>query len=130
MSAPRPRETLRLTDDDLFSPRVDAFLEEQAMLNRALPDVGPQPWILRVLYSSYFYLSLASGLGAFVGWMILEPFISDSDEDSSLIGFLLFSTVTAFVGLFLGAAEGIMCRNLTRAAISAAVGLGIGFGGA
>ena len=41
----------------------------------------------------------------------------------------MFPTVVGFVGLFLGAAEGIMCRNLRRAAICAAVGLGIGFAG-
>ena len=44
-------------------------------------------------------------------------------------GVLLFPTVMGFVGLFLGAAEGIMSRNLQRAAICAAVGLGIGFAG-
>ena len=72
-----PQEPLRLSADDLYSPRVDAFLDEQAVLNRALPEAEPQPWILRVLYSSYFYLSLASGLGAFVAWLIIEPFFDD-----------------------------------------------------
>jgi MFS family permease len=129
MSAPKPHEPLQVSADDLFSPRVDAFLDEQAMLNRALPEVEPQPWILRVLYSSYFYLSLASGLGAFVGWMIFEPFISDVDHGGNLIALLLFPTVAGFVGLFLGAAEGIMCRNAPRAMLSAAVGLGVGFAG-
>jgi hypothetical protein len=132
MSASRPQEPLRLSADDLFSPRVDAFLDEQAMLNRAMPEAQPQPWILRVLYSSYFYLSLASGLGAFVAWMILEPFYNDlaiAQGGSGLEDFLLFCPVTGCVGLFLGAAEGIMCRNLQRAAICAAVGLGVGFGG-
>src|SRR5207249_8431176 len=33
------------------------------------------------------------------------------------------------IGVFLGAAEGIMCRNLQRALICAVVGLGVGFGG-
>ena len=129
MSAPKPHEPLQVTADDLFSPRVDAFLDEQAMLNRALPEIEPQPWILRVLYSSYFYLSLASGLGAFVGWMIFEPFISEVDRGGNLIALLLFPTVAGFVGLFLGAAEGIMCRNAPRAMLSAAVGLGVGFAG-
>ena len=46
-------------------------------LNRAMPEPEPQPFILRVLYSSYFYLSLASGLGGFVAWLIVEPFIDD-----------------------------------------------------
>jgi hypothetical protein len=128
MSAPRPQETLRLTEDDLFSPRVDAFLDEQAVLNRAPPEVEPQPWILRVLYSSYFYLSLASGLGAFVAWAILEPFLEDR-EGLQLSYVLMFPTVMAFTGMFLGAAEGIMCRNAGRAALCAGVGLGIGLAG-
>src|SRR5262249_51537471 len=92
----------------------------------------PRPLIVRILYSSVFYLCLAGGFGAFVAWMILEPFFDDSGLGAhkfQIATGLMFPTVAAFIGLFLGAAEGIMCRNLTRATISAAVGLGIGFGG-
>jgi hypothetical protein len=96
MPPPRPQETLRLTEDDLFSPRVDAFLDEQAMRNRAMPEAAPQPWILRVLYSSYFYLSLAIGLGAFVAWTIFEPFVEDSQE-LGLSYVLMFPTVMSSV---------------------------------
>jgi FHA domain len=123
------QEPLRLSRSDLYSPRVDAFLDEQALLNRALPTSDPPPFIVRVFYSSYFYLSLASGLGAFLAWMILEPFIDDNNPGLEVGGILLFPTVMGFVGLFLGAAEGIMCRNLQRASICAGVGLGIGFAG-
>ncbi len=128
MSASRPNEPLRLSADDLCSPRVDAFLDEQAMLNRSMPEVEPRPWNLRVLYSSYFYLSLASGLGAFVAWMALRAVHQRRQPGrSTLVTFLLFPTVAGFVGLFLGAAEGIMCRNAPRAMLGAAVGLGVGF---
>jgi hypothetical protein len=106
---------------------VEAFLDEQAMMSRAIPEEEPQPWIVRVLYSSYFYLSLASGLGAFVAWMIIEPFISETHRESLIYGLLLFPMVAGFSGLFLGAAEGIMCRNARRAAICGSVGLAIGF---
>jgi hypothetical protein len=132
MSMPRPGEPLRLSSDDLYSPQVEAFLEEQAVLHRAMPEATPQPFILRVLYSSYFYLSLAGGLGALVAWMILEPFFDDDligRQQFQWAAVLMFPMVMGFVGLFLGAAEGIMCRNLQRASICAAVGLGIGFGG-
>jgi Inner membrane component of T3SS, cytoplasmic domain len=130
MSTSSSREPIRLTTDDLCSPKVEAFLNEQAMLNRVLPEAAAQPFFVRLFYSSYLYLSLASGLGAFVAWMIIEPFYDDkSVKGLSLVEFLVFPTVAAFVGLFLGAAEGIMCRNLRRAAICAAVGLGIGFAG-
>lgn len=131
MSTSSSREPIRLTTEDLCTPQVEAFLNEQAMLHRVLPEAEAQPFLVRVLYSSYLYLSLASGLGAFIAWMIIEPFIDDRKlaEDSGLMGLLLFPTVAGFVGLFLGAAEGIMCRNLQRAAICAAVGLGVGFAG-
>jgi hypothetical protein len=132
VSKSKSTDPLRLSSDDLFSPRVDAFLDEQAMLHRAMPEAESRPLIIRVLYSSYFYLSLASGLGAFVGWMILEPFFDDRSllhHQFNWATFLLFPTVAGFVGLFLGAAEGIMCRNVQRAAICAAVGLGVGFAG-
>ena len=36
--------------------------------------------------------------------------------------------MAGFVGLFLGAAEGFMCRNVLRALLCGSVGLGIGFG--
>ena len=84
-----------------------------------LPESEPPPFIVRMFYSSYFYLSLASGLGAFVAWMIFEPFFDDDRVGRSRFqwaAILMFPTVMGFVGLFLGAAEGIMCRNLQRAA--------------
>jgi hypothetical protein len=133
MSTSSSPEPIRLSARDLYSPRVDAFLDEQAMLNRVLPEAEPPPFIIRMLFSSYFYLSLASGVGAFVAWMIMEPFFDDhtvgQQEKFQVGALLMFPTVAGFVGLFLGAAEGIMCRNPRRAAICAAVGLGIGFAG-
>jgi Inner membrane component of T3SS, cytoplasmic domain len=128
MSTSQSGEPLRLSADDLFSPKVEAFLEEQAVLNRALPEATTQPFIARVFYSSYFYMSLAGGLGAFVAWMSLEPFFDDKKiggDEFQWATFLIFPMVMGFVG----AAEGIICRNIRRASICAAVGLGIGFAG-
>jgi hypothetical protein len=133
MSSPTSQEPLRLSSAELFSPQVEAYLEEQAVLNRPMPEVKPRPLLIRILYSSYFYLSLACGLGGLVGWMILEPFIDDREivqqRGLQIAVLLVFPVVMGSVGLFLGAAEGIMCRNPQRATICAAVGLGIGFGG-
>ncbi len=125
-------EPVRLTRDDLFTPQVDAYLDEQRVLHRDIPETAPRPLLVRIFYSSVFYLTLASGLGAFVAWAILEPFVDDSRGAAhglELAYVLMFPTVSAFIGLFLGGAEGIMCRNPRRATICAAVGLGCGFGG-
>jgi hypothetical protein len=126
------QEPLRVSAADLFSPNVEEYIEEQAVLNRPLPEAAPRPFLIRVLYSSYFYLSIAAGLGAVVGWMILEPFFDDKmvmQRGVNWAAILIFPVVMGSVGLFLGAAEGIMCRNLRRASICAGVGLGIGFAG-
>ncbi len=133
-----PKETIRLTTDDLYTPRVEAFVEEQAVLGRALPDAPPRPLLARIVYSSSFYLAMAGMVGALTGWVILEPFFAAEEraglgmeEDGvSFTALLLFPSVAGGVGLLLGAAEGIMCRNPARAATSALVGLGIGFVGA
>jgi hypothetical protein len=127
-----PGQPLRLTSEDLFTPQVESYLDEQRVLRRDIPEVAPRPLLLRIIYSSVFYLCLASGLGAFVAWAILEPFVDDSElgrRGVEVAYILMFPTVSAFIGLFLGAAEGIVCRNPQRALICAAVGLGCGFGG-
>jgi hypothetical protein len=130
--APAAPGVLRLGIEELHSPQVEAYLEEQAVLRRAVPEIPQQPLVLRILFSSYFYLSVTSALGAFLAWAALEPFFDDREgiaQRPSLVALLFFPTVAGMIGLFLGAAEGLMCRNPRRAAISAAVGLGIGFGG-
>lgn len=126
------REPMRLTETDLFAPTVNEYLEHQQFLRRDVPETKRRSWIARVLLSNYVYLSLAAGLGAFVAWACVEPFIDDSDmllEQNQLLWLGLFPLVSASIGLFLGAAEGIMCRNLQRAVICAAVGLAVGFVG-
>jgi hypothetical protein len=129
---PGPNEPIRLNTADLYSPQVENYLDMQHALRRDVGEAAPQPLVIRVIYSSWFYLAVASGLGAFVAWAIIEPFFDEGPgarEGHPLVALLFFPTVAAFAGLFLGAAEGIMCRNLGRAAISGIVGLGVGFGG-
>ncbi|MBW3539866.1 MAG: FHA domain-containing protein [Planctomycetes bacterium] len=131
---------MRIDRGELFSPQVEDYLESQAALRRDVEDVEPQPLIWRVLFSSWFYLAVASGLGALVACVVLEPSFNDREmaveevlgalqgEDVfHPIQLLMFPTVTAFAGLFVGAAEGLMCRNLGRAAWCGLVGGAIGF---
>jgi hypothetical protein len=126
------KEPIRLDQDDLYTPAVESYLELQTALRRGTGELQPQSWFVRVVYSSWFYLAIASGAGGFIAWSILEPFIDDSqmaaDEGSWGLVFI-FPAVAAGIGLFLGAGEGIMCRNPLRALTCGTVGLGIGFAG-
>jgi hypothetical protein len=124
-------EPLRLTDADLHAPEVQAYLDMHEALRRDLGDLPTQPLLVRVIYASWFYLAITSGTGALLAWAMLEPFFNDraiAQQGVQPVAILLFPTVAGFVGLFLGAAEGLMCRNFLRALLCGSVGLGIGFG--
>jgi hypothetical protein len=128
----QPQDRIRLEASDLFSPQVEAYLETQQFLRRDTGELPTQPLVVRVIYSSWFYLAIASGLGAFIAWAVLEPYFDEGAVGQGrfpLINLLIFPAVAGMAGLFLGAAEGIMCRNPGRAVLSGVVGLGVGFGG-
>ncbi len=122
-------EPIRLTKSDLYSPQIESYLDMQRSLRRDINEPDPQPLIIRVIYSSWFYLAIASACGALVAWASLEPFFDDNaivEDGAQLVAnFLLFPTVAGCIGLFLGAAEGLMCRNAGRALRCGAVGLGV-----
>jgi hypothetical protein len=125
-------DPIRITTADLERPEVTDYVEMQKYLQRDVSDAGRQPWLIRVIYANWFYLSLASMCGALAAWACLEPWFDDhaqTEEQFDVVKFFLFPTVAAGIGLFLGAAEGIMCRNAQRAVVCGAVGLGIGFVG-
>ena len=124
-------EPTRIDSRDLFSAEVESYIETTEYLRRDVGELTKQSLFSKIIYSSWFYLSICCGVGALLGWAIIEPFFDDFEihERVNPAGLLIFPTVAAGVGLFLGAAEGIMCRNAQRAVISGAVGLGIGFVG-
>lgn len=125
----QPNDPMRLDYGDLHSDSVESYLEVRRAMRQGLGEQDTQPLVIRVIYSSWFYLAIASAAGAFIAWACLEPFVDDNAEGMGVAGMMLFPTVAGFVGLFLGAAEGLMCRNPARAAISGIVGLGVGFAG-
>lgn len=125
---------IQINKNDLHTAEVDAYVEMQNYLRRDAGPVSEQPWLIRIIYANWFYLSLCSMIGGLVGWILLEPWFTDGlaadagdDDTIAPAKFLLFPVVAGCVGLFLGAAEGIICRNLSRAAKCGAIGLGIGF---
>src|SRR5215471_13762365 len=98
---PTSNEPIRLDSADLFSPKVEAYLEEQAVLRRDIPEIPTRPLLARIFFSSYFYLSVASGLGALCAWAILEPFFDDREIGRGLhiAHVLYFPTVAGLIGL-------------------------------
>ena len=124
-------DPIRISTADLHSPDVDSYVELQNYLRRDVGPIGNQPWIVRVIYANWFYLAVCSMIGALVGWGLLEPWFTDDNlvGEFDVVGLLMFPTVVACIGLFLGAAEGIICRNPSRALLCGAVGLGVGFVG-
>ena len=122
-----PPDNFRISSQDLYSAKVDEVLETQAYLTRDIGEVEGLSLIQRVLFSSWLYLAFWGMVGALMGWGIIEPLISDDDELGLFGDYILFGTVAAFCGLFLGAAEGVMCRNFQRATISGLVGFAVGY---
>jgi hypothetical protein len=125
-------DPIRITTADLQRPEINDYVEMQSYLQRDVGEIGKQPWLIRVIYANWFYLSIAAALGGLAAWACLEPWFDDvdaSEDEIDLVAMLMFPTVAAGIGLFLGAAEGIICRNPLRAVRCGAVGLGIGFVG-
>lgn len=128
------QDQFRISSDDLYSAKVEEVLETQAYLSRDIGEVEQLSWLQKALFSSWLYLAFWGMVGGLIGWACLEPFFDDNEmaeENGAQMAaeLLLFPVVAGCVGLFLGAAEGVMCRNPIRAVISGAVGLGVGFGG-
>lgn len=125
-------QPLKISKDEMFTTQVQDYIDTQEGLTKHLVQVEAQSWFKRLIYSNWFYLMIWGGIGAFIGWALIEPSFDDNKfiEGEVQIGvYLLFPTTAGFIGLFLGAAEGIMCRNLSRAITSGAVGLAVGFVG-
>lgn len=123
--------SIQVTLSDLTSERVDEYVEAQRYLRREVGEIEQQSFITRIVYANWFYLALAGLGGALLGWGMIEPFfddfVADDDPVQLAASLLIFPTVAAMVGLFLGGAEGAICRNGPRAVKNAAVGVGVGF---
>jgi len=125
-------DPIRISGVDLQKPEVNEYVEMQQYLRRDAGPLDQQPWIIRVIYANWFYLSIVAMIGGLIGWACLEPFYVDGVSEEAggqLADMLMFPVVMGAVGLFLGAAEGLICRNPIRALRCGAVGLGIGFVG-
>ncbi len=128
-------DKIRITYDELKDPRVDEVLARQAEENvwrAGVPAVPAEPAKTSFIHRNWFYLMMAGLIGAFIAWAIIEPFFRDEDiinNRQAGIAFLMLISVGGLAGLMIGAMEGILARNYSRAARSGLIGLGIGVGG-
>ena len=71
------KEKLRITYDDLASPHVDEIIEHERAF-RTIAESGQRLGLIRrLVLSSMFYSALVGMFGAFIGWMLIEPFFDD-----------------------------------------------------
>ncbi len=132
---------IKITTSDLTSQRVEEFVAQQ-QAGRQGVGVGALPPPTPFWLSPIFYLGLAGALGGLAAWALLEPYINESmfargqrpsaSEFRSLMIalLLLFPSVGGGVGLFVGAAEGVVSRNLIKGLLGGSIGLAVGFVGA
>ena len=122
---------IRISTSDLHTPDVDSYVEMQSYLRRDV-GAGQRSAVDRSRHLCQLVLSgVCSMIGGLVGWAAARAVVRRQRDakTSWLASMLMFPVVAAAIGLFLGAAEGIICRNLLRALRCGAVGLGVGFVG-
>jgi len=71
-------DKIRITHDELFSPRIDDIVAEQEALLRPMGEFGPTSLWRRIVFNSLFFLTVAGLIGGVAGWAILEPFFNES----------------------------------------------------
>jgi len=71
-------DKIRITHEELFSPRIDDIVAEQEALLRPMGEFGPTSLWRRIVFNSLFFLTAAGLIGGIAGWAILEPFFNES----------------------------------------------------
>jgi len=128
-------DKIRISYDDLKSPKVDEILSRQAEESALRAGAGTPSGVIvkeSFIYKSWFSLMMAGLIGALIAWVLIEPHFEDTEVDTArsvVFAFLLFSSVGGLAGLMIGSMEGILARNFLRAFKGGVVGLAIGFGG-
>ena len=123
-------DPIRISKSDLRTGKVEEYIETQAYLTRETEFEDERSWVVKIVYANWFYLSIASMCGGLLAWALMEPYFDDfaelREDEVDVAGVLFFPIVTGCIGIFLGAAEGLVCRNYLRSLRCGIVGLGIG----
>ncbi len=117
---------IHVSSDELNSPRVEEIIAiESAGKNQ--DSVAFLEDVERPFHENpSFYYSVASGIMAFIAWIIVEPLINEGQYRSPFVGLLFFMVPAALIGLALGMVYGISNRNPSQAAYCGGVGFGLG----
>ncbi len=70
-------EKIVITSEDLRDPRIDEVLERERAIREVASRAQPVGGLRRFFFSSMFYLAIVGGLGGFLGWAALEPYVDD-----------------------------------------------------
>ncbi len=128
-------DKIRITYEELNDPRISEVLarqEEENAWRAGAPSAAPEKVKTAFFYRSWFYLLCAGLIGALIAWALVEPHFDDEMVTSgkgTAAAVILLLGVGGMAGLMIGAVEGILARNYSRAIRSGFIGLGIGVGG-
>ena len=116
--------------------RVHSSLTRVARARRQVRQVRPgdaargtEPGCLRPLPPSPTATSRSPGTSTPIPRAFGRPFVPTWPGSTFVAYLLMFPLIAAFIGLFIGAVDGMMCRLLRRALLAGAVGLVFGFVG-
>lgn len=73
---PEAGKRIVITREELRDGAIDDVLEQQLSYTPPQQESAPAPK-RRLIYSAWFYLMLAGGVGGFLGWALMEPQFAD-----------------------------------------------------
>jgi len=121
---------IRIGKEELNAPMIDEIINLEKSLSRSsgqfVEDVKTPLYL-----NPIFYYAVASFIGAFVVWALMEPFYSDSEVGMRIpfvSDYMLFGPTAGMMGLSIGLVYGISNRNLKKMMYCGVVGVGVGLG--
>jgi hypothetical protein len=122
---------LRVTQGDLYTEKVEEWLQREQAI-RAVPEQveAQPPGPFAFLLNSVVYTSLAGLVGGIIGWCILEPVYTDQSGGALdfALNIFFFPIVGMAVAGSIAAVEGIVTRNPGRAFRQGVIAMAISFG--
>ena len=111
-------DKIKITYDDLKSPKVDETLArqaEEAALRTGAGTASEEMKKVSLIYKSWFNLMIAGLIGSLGAWALVEPSFKDTVQSGETnTALLMLLSVGGLTGLMIGSMEGILARNFQR----------------